>query len=651
MFYRNKPKPRNSLLFATLSILSLALFQQVGAQPTVPDLPIGINLQANVSIEIAPEENGKLVYAHIAASSQGGPDGAKLSPILLIKNNGSSVVTLNKATVEFLGPPFAIPISFDVNVDINPGEEKSIHLQNHPDFVDDEGDYDTYNIKLPFPTPAAVNFTLKFKNYILPTEVFRQLAKHVVDTPTGGYRFPGKKSDLGPGQFWSGKSDWVSGKHPENERYAYDIGVRGWDADDEEWTRIIPGTSKCQNENWLIWDKPIYAIADGVVENVTDGNPDTQPTLGACEGTPNEGLNSINVRYGDEVVRYLHLKQGTAVVADRDVVQVGDELARVGNSGSTSNPHLHIDVRKDSQLRPLQFGCAMVIDRKIPDLDAVASAPWVELKGHALPWEDSLIWTSPDAGLAEIARHGIKASAYQNTFTNITACSYMPSWIDGYDVNGKNYFNAIFRPADVSWQARHGLTSAEYQAEFDKWKAEGYRPTQVESYRQGNRIRYAVIFVKKSGPSWVAYHGKTSVEHQVEFDQLTQKGFHPVNISVVSIQGNRRYTALYEKSNVGSWQAKSFLTPTEYQQAFDENKAAGRQLAYVQAYNHNGGVRFSGIWYSVFSTMSAAQHGMNSDEYQKKWEELTGKGYRTQAVTGYEQNNEMRFAALWRKPD
>jgi murein DD-endopeptidase MepM/ murein hydrolase activator NlpD len=639
------PKPKHTLPVIFLSVLSAGLWLDTAGAEYVPRPVLAANLEANVSVDVAPEENGKLVYAHIAEPTVEASDGAKLAPILIVGNNGNAPVTLNTVTVEFLGPPFAVPVTFDVNVEIAPGGEQSINLQNHPDYVDDEGDYSTYNIKLPYPPPPAVNFVLNFEGITLPTEVFRQLAKHDV-----GYRFPGAKSDLGPGKFWSGKSDWVSGKHSGNERFAYDIGVRTWDG--AAWTEVEPGTSKCVNENWLIWDTPVRAIADGVVLSVTDGNADRDPTRGSCEGTPSQGLNWIKVQHGDEYARYLHLKQGTAVVAVGDTVEAGDELARAGNSGTSSNPHLHIDVRRDDQLRPLHFRCTMAIDRKTTDLDGVGAASWVELDKQALAWNDSLIWPSPDAGYAEVARHGITAAAYQNTFTNITACSYMPFWVDGYDVNGKTYFNALFRPADAAWQARHGLSSAQYQAAFDEWTDKGYRPLQVESYLQDNRIRYAVIFVKKSGPAWVAYHGKNATEHQTEFDQLKRKGFHPVNISVVSIDGNRRYTALYEKSDVGSWQAKSFLTPAEYQQAFDDNKAAGRQLAYVQAYNHNGAVRFSGIWYSMFKTAFAARHGMSSDEYQKEWEEFTGKkGHRTQAVTGYEQDNQASFAALWRKPD
>ena len=229
-------------------------------------------------------------------------------------------VVFNIGGIPFFGPPFAVPVDFVVDVVINPGNEAYVPLQDHTSGADGDGGYYTYTIKLPYPTPIAVNFILGFKNYSTPTVIYRQLAKHVNDTPAGSYRFPGKKSDLEPGQYWSGKSNWISSTHGGNERFAYDIGARRWDEDDEVWTRIYDGTTACNNEDWIVWDKPIYAIADGIVESVTDGKSDRDPTYGDCVGTPSEGTNSINVRYGDEVVRYLHLKEGTAVVAVGDVV-------------------------------------------------------------------------------------------------------------------------------------------------------------------------------------------------------------------------------------------------------------------------------------------------------------------------------------------
>ena len=42
--------------------------------------------------------------------------------------------------------------------------------------------------------------------------------------------------------------------------------------------------------------------------------------------------------------------------------------------------------------------------------------------------------------------------------------------------------------------------------------------------------------------------------------------------------GNRLYTALYEKINPVSAEAKSFLTLEDYQKESDDNKQKGRQL-------------------------------------------------------------------------
>jgi hypothetical protein len=398
----------------------------------------------NVSVAIEPEENGKLVYAHIVESMQGGPDGAKIAAKLLVTNNGSKPLTLEGATVEFLGPPFNVPINFNIEKVIGPGATATVHLS---DEVNNPGK--NYNIKLPHPTPVAVNFLLKFKNFAGSTVVYRQLAKHANDTPGGSYRHFGKTSDLGPGEFWAGASGFITGGHPNDERFAHDVGVVKWDSDDGKWTDKYPGADGCSKEDYLVWDKPVYALADGVVESVVDTNQDNEPEKCGNEVT-DYGLNKVVVRHGDELVSYLHLRQGSAAVTVGQVVKAGTKVGHAGNSGSkTSHTHLHIHATKNGHLRPLHFKCVMVLDREAFDPTNPTAGPWVELDGRALPFEKTISWPSPDAGSAEIARHGIPASSYQNVVTNITSCGYMLCWVDGYEVNGKNYFNAIFRPAII----------------------------------------------------------------------------------------------------------------------------------------------------------------------------------------------------------
>lgn len=45
-----------------------------------------------------------------------------------------------------------------------------------------------------------------------------------------------------------------------------------------------------------------------------------------------------------------HLRQGSLQVEIGDLVQTGDMLARVGNSGNTTMPHLHLQVQTHADL-------------------------------------------------------------------------------------------------------------------------------------------------------------------------------------------------------------------------------------------------------------------------------------------------------------
>jgi hypothetical protein len=74
------------------------------------------------------------------------------------------------------------------------------------------------------------------------------------------------------------------------------------------------------------------------VWNVKEGEP--------CFGAPGEG-NYILIRHTDNsVAAYLHLQKGTLKVAKYQQVARGQIIALSGNTGNSSYPHVHVDVRK-----------------------------------------------------------------------------------------------------------------------------------------------------------------------------------------------------------------------------------------------------------------------------------------------------------------
>jgi len=105
-----------------------------------------------------------------------------------------------------------------------------------------------------------------------------------------------------------------------------------------------PGVPK----NWIGYGEPVFAVADGLV--VSAGNDlDDQPP----GRLPDPAAITLQTVDGNHIVLdvgrgffvfYAHLKKGTVTVRRGDRVRAGQELGRLGNSGNTSAPHLHLQV-------------------------------------------------------------------------------------------------------------------------------------------------------------------------------------------------------------------------------------------------------------------------------------------------------------------
>jgi hypothetical protein len=156
-------------------------------------------------------------------------------------------------------------------------------------------------------------------------------------------------------------SDWIAGDSASNEpdaahrraillnhgqayiaqRYAID------------WVKykIVNGVAttwsgpESQNSSYFCYDAPIYSMTDGRVIEVMDGLP---------ENVPHSGKVAININFanaaGNHVVvdlgyglyaLYAHMRPGSIKVKQGDIVKAGDVIGHVGNTGNSTEPHLH----------------------------------------------------------------------------------------------------------------------------------------------------------------------------------------------------------------------------------------------------------------------------------------------------------------------
>jgi murein DD-endopeptidase MepM/ murein hydrolase activator NlpD len=97
-----------------------------------------------------------------------------------------------------------------------------------------------------------------------------------------------------------------------------------------------------RNTDYLAYGQEILAAADGVVTQVVDGIADNVPGAMNAYFVPG---NLVVIRHTPALYSaYAHLVPGSARVKVGDKVKLGTALGRCGNSGNSSEPHLHFQL-------------------------------------------------------------------------------------------------------------------------------------------------------------------------------------------------------------------------------------------------------------------------------------------------------------------
>lgn len=97
-----------------------------------------------------------------------------------------------------------------------------------------------------------------------------------------------------------------------------------------------------RNTDWPAYGQPIVADAPGVVAIAVDGIPDNEP--GVVNTYDQHGNYVVIDHRNGEFSLMAHLSPGSLRVRPGQYVTAGTELGRCGNSGQSTNPHLHWQV-------------------------------------------------------------------------------------------------------------------------------------------------------------------------------------------------------------------------------------------------------------------------------------------------------------------
>ena len=348
----------------------------------------------NVTIVVEPSLSGAAVFGPLASSTAFGDRAGQLSLRFWITNNETASLVVNTIGLSFVPPPVVNSVAIPVNISIGSGGTELWNFSTAD------------NIFLPDPPPPTLTASVWCNGFSDPKTITLPLDPHSNPVTGGAYLFPARADDLRDGEFWQGISGTHSPAGGGVQLFGYDMGVVAYDGPTDTWSALLPGGSAANNEDHRVWGKPIYAMADGIVErSVNDKPTNPNPPADLSPPDPVEG-NCFYIQHGPELMLYAHLQQGTLngdLLAGGSPVKAGDFLGLAGNSGNSSGPHLHIHAIKGTAPwqgppQPITFRDSRVVDRAA--LSGYSpQGPWVTLQAQCLPAVTSLIWPNAQVPL------------------------------------------------------------------------------------------------------------------------------------------------------------------------------------------------------------------------------------------------------------
>jgi murein DD-endopeptidase MepM/ murein hydrolase activator NlpD len=123
--------------------------------------------------------------------------------------------------------------------------------------------------------------------------------------------------------------------NPHDQAYAIDIVLPTAEG------KVANGNGK-KNTDYPAYGQPILADAQGIIAIAVDGIPDNAP--GVVNSYDQHGNYVVIDHQNGEFSLMAHLIPSTVRVHPGQVVAAGTELGRCGNSGHTTNPHVHWQV-------------------------------------------------------------------------------------------------------------------------------------------------------------------------------------------------------------------------------------------------------------------------------------------------------------------
>ena len=124
------------------------------------------------------------------------------------------------------------------------------------------------------------------------------------------------------------------------------------------------GLSPKELEKYQIYEDNLYSPCHGTVVETENDLPDLIPPETDAENATGNHV-ALSCDNTDATIYIAHMLQDSVKVKKGDTVTEGQEIGKVGNTGNTTEPHLHIHAEKDGVGIPIRFNDRFLVRNSI----------------------------------------------------------------------------------------------------------------------------------------------------------------------------------------------------------------------------------------------------------------------------------------------
>ncbi|KAI9672357.1 MAG: hypothetical protein M1817_003379 [Caeruleum heppii] len=178
-----------------------------------------------------------------------------------------------------------------------------------------------------------------------------------------------------------------------------------------------------------------------------------------------------------------------------------------------------------------------------------------------------------------------------------------------------------------AWQFYYDVDSATHQTNYNRWYAAGYRMISISVYGTPPAVRYAAVWVQRSGPPWIAIHNADSATYYNWVNTNAPQGYY---VDLVSVTGPRTAPIFAGVMVAGGlrWYQRCDQTLADYE---FNSKTFGNDRLILKAFREYGTSsdrRYCAVWHQNgdFNQWSY-WITQNDNSYQNRFNGETDKPY------------------------